>query len=109
MESNQTIQKTWIKIYPSYIDKDLKQSEGRKVSALYAVDKPTVPEIYVICRDIFGLECNVEKHHHPKDWMKRGRVIVHLKNGNKSVLTNINSSIHYLSRKYITEKNSRYY
>jgi hypothetical protein len=32
------------------------------------------------------------KHHHPKDWMKRGRVLVHLKEDNKSLAKDIKNS-----------------
>lgn len=86
------IEKTWVKVYPSYIDKGLKHSEGRRVSAVYAVDKPTVHEIYIICKQLFGLDCSIEGHHHPKDWLKRGRVLIRLKENNKSVSTDITNS-----------------
>ena len=94
MENQATLQQNWIKIYPSYIDKELKHSEGRKVSEVYAVEKPNVPEIYLVCKEIFGLDCAIERHHHPKDWMKRGRVIVHLKEGKSSLLSDIANSIY---------------
>ena len=88
----ESVEKTWVKVYPSYIDKELKHSEGRKVSAVYAVDKPTVQEIYIICKQLFGLDCSIEGHHHPKDWLKRGRVLIRLKENNKSVSTDITNS-----------------
>jgi signal recognition particle subunit SEC65 len=89
MESNASLTKNWIRIYPSYIDKELIHSEGRKVSLLYAVEKPTVPEIFIVCKELFGLDCAIERNHHPKDWLKRGRVVVYLKEGKNSLLTDI--------------------
>jgi signal recognition particle subunit SEC65 len=55
--------KTWIKIYPSYIDKELKHSAGRKVSLPYAVDKPLAQEIYVVCTNLLKLPCKLEYVH----------------------------------------------
>ena len=41
MENKDNLKKKWVKIYPSYIDKGLKVSEGRKVSNTIAVENPT--------------------------------------------------------------------
>jgi signal recognition particle subunit SRP19 len=76
MESDNITTKTWIKIYPSYIDKELKHSEGRKVSNELAIEKPSAHEIYTILKNVFDMDCKAQMNHHPRDWMKRGRVIV---------------------------------
>ncbi len=94
MESQSTLTKNWVKIYPSYIDSTLKQSEGRKVSIEYSVDNPTVPELFLVCKELFGLDSTIERHHHPKDWLKRGRLVVHLKEG-KNPVSDISNSIYY--------------
>ena len=60
MENENDLQKRWIKVYPIYIDKDFKHSEGRKVSSVYAVEKPTAHEIYQICNGLLKLQCKVE-------------------------------------------------
>jgi signal recognition particle subunit SEC65 len=60
MEDENTMTKRWVKIYPSYIDKEMKHSEGRKVSNAYAVDKPNSGEIYQICSGLLKLSCKVE-------------------------------------------------
>ncbi len=60
MESSKDIKKKWIKIYPSYIDKGLKCSEGRKVSASIAVDNPNIKEIFVVCAEILKLDAKGE-------------------------------------------------
>jgi len=56
MESNDKLKKTYTKIYPIYIDKRLKRSEGRKVADEYSVENPTIKEIYQIVKSI-DLEC----------------------------------------------------
>ena len=76
MESESNTSKSWIKIYPSYIDKELKHSEGRKVSSELAIEKPNVIEIYSVLKNLLDMDCLIQKNHHPRDWMKRGRVIV---------------------------------
>jgi len=54
------IQKNWIKIYPIYLDKNFKYSEGRKTSVLSSVDNPTIEEIFKICSVNFKLNCKAE-------------------------------------------------
>jgi signal recognition particle subunit SEC65 len=60
MESEETTVKTWLKIYPPYIDKELKHSEGRKVSLTYAVEKPIAQEIFLICQNLLKLPCKLD-------------------------------------------------
>jgi signal recognition particle subunit SEC65 len=60
MESEDKISKTWIKVYPSYLDKELKHSDGRKVALPYAVEKPIAQEIFLVCTNILKLNCKVE-------------------------------------------------
>ncbi len=59
MESNDKLMKTWVKIYPIYIDKGVKRSEGRKVANEFAVENPSIKEIFAIIGSI-NLECFAE-------------------------------------------------
>jgi signal recognition particle subunit SEC65 len=61
MEQVDQLQKKWIKIYPSYLDKDLKCSEGRKISSNIAVSNPNTKEIFVVCSELLKLGCKEEK------------------------------------------------
>merc|ERR1711957_507616 len=58
-----------------YLDKAMKKSEGRKLGTQYCVENPSIKELFVICKN-FNLETVAEDKHHPKDWMKRGRVVI---------------------------------
>lgn len=83
MESEEKMMKKWIKVYPIYIDKSVKLAEGRKVSQLLGIENPTVNDINAVCTQFLNLRSKIENHSHPKDWMKRGRVIVELKGVDK--------------------------
>ncbi len=61
MEQADELQKKWVKIYPSYLDKDLKCAEGRKISSEVAVSNPTTKEIFGACSEILKLNCKEEK------------------------------------------------
>lgn len=61
MENNEALKKNYIKIYPSYIDKQLKHIEGRKVPLTVAVENPLTTEIHAVCLKILGLESTAEK------------------------------------------------
>ncbi len=61
MENTDSVQKKWVKIYPSYLDKSLKQSEGRKVPNDVAVENPTSREIFLVCGEILKLNSKEEK------------------------------------------------
>jgi signal recognition particle subunit SEC65 len=60
MESQETLVKKYIKIYPSYIDKALKHSEGRKVSSSIAMENPRIEEINAVCSQVLGLDSKKE-------------------------------------------------
>lgn len=60
MENENDLKKRWVKIYPQYIDKALKHSEGRKVSASIAVENPTTKGILGICSETLKLSCKEE-------------------------------------------------
>jgi signal recognition particle subunit SEC65 len=61
MEQADQIQKKWVKIYPSYLDKDIKCSEGRKIPLEIAVSNPNTKEIFVVCSELLKLGCKEEK------------------------------------------------
>ena len=61
MEQAEDVQKKWVKFYPSYIDKDLKCSEGRRIPSEIAVSNPTTKEIFAVCSEGLKLNCKEEK------------------------------------------------
>ena len=60
MEQIDTMKKQWVKVYPTYIDKALKHSEGRKIACDIAVENPTTKEIFAICAEELRLDCKQE-------------------------------------------------
>ena len=54
-------EKNWIRIYPIYIDKDVKLSEGRKVSINYSCEQPSSSDIYQALTKILNLPCKLEE------------------------------------------------
>ena len=73
-------EKKYVKLYPIYMDKTVKYSEGRKININLCVENPKAKEIFRVCNEILGLKCKLEENRsHPKDWQKRGRVIVEIK------------------------------
>ena len=75
-------EKKWVKVYPIYIDKNVKYSEGRKINAELCVENPLARDIFRVCHELLNLKCKLEPKSHPKDWQKRGRVIVEIKDSN---------------------------
>ena len=53
-------EKKWIKVYPIYVDKALKLSEGRRVKIESGCEKPTAKDVFTVCSNFLGLECKVE-------------------------------------------------
>ena len=60
MENNEALKKKYIKIYPTYIDKHLKHSEGRKIPLTIAVENPLSVEINAVCAKILNLDSHIE-------------------------------------------------
>ena len=54
-------EKNWIRIYPIYIDKDVKLSEGRKVSINNSCEQPSSSDIYQAITKISNLPCKLEE------------------------------------------------
>ena len=54
-------EKNWIRIYPIYIDKDVKLSEGRKVSINNSCEQPSSSDIYQAITKILNLPCKLEE------------------------------------------------
>ena len=54
-------EKNWIRIYPIYIDKDVKLSEGRKVSINYSCEQPSSSDIYQALTETLNLPCKLEE------------------------------------------------
>ena len=59
MESQDNIEKKWVKVYPIYIDKGVKIREGRKVSLLNYTEEPSAKAIYKVCKEFFELNYNI--------------------------------------------------
>ena len=86
-------EKKYVKVYPIYIDKGVKYCEGRKINKELCVENPKAKDIYRVCSEFLGLKCKLEPKSHPKDWQKRGRVIVQIKDKDgKIIQENIKTS-----------------
>ena len=60
MENNEALKKKYIKIYPTYIDKKLKHSEGRKIPLGVAIETPLSVEIFAVCSKVLNLDSQIE-------------------------------------------------
>ena len=90
-------EKKYVKVYPIYIDKALKYSEGRKINKELCVENPRAKDISKVCEEILGLKCKLEGKSHPRDWQKRGRVIVQIKDTEGKVIKDtLTTSKYYL-------------
>ena len=100
-------EKKYVKVYPIYIDKNVKYAEGRKINIESCVEKPNALQILRVCDKILELKCKLEIKSHPKDWEKKGRVIVQIKdNEGKLIKEEIKNSKKY---KYIIIIQKEYY
>eukprot|EP01090_Pellita_catalonica_P005112 TRINITY_DN1495_c0_g1_i1.p1 TRINITY_DN1495_c0_g1~~TRINITY_DN1495_c0_g1_i1.p1 ORF type:complete len:145 (-),score=33.20 TRINITY_DN1495_c0_g1_i1:27-461(-) len=76
-------QKEWPVIFPLYMNKKKKLSEGRRLGKDKCVDNPSAQEIYDLVKTL-RFECVLEKEKsHPRDWLHKGRVRVKLRDENK--------------------------
>lgn len=57
MEESHAKDKNIIKIYPSYFDKNLKVSDGRRVCLNDAIEDPSCEEVYNAIHQILKFEC----------------------------------------------------
>eukprot|EP01102_Stenamoeba_stenopodia_P019821 TRINITY_DN756_c0_g4_i1.p1 TRINITY_DN756_c0_g4~~TRINITY_DN756_c0_g4_i1.p1 ORF type:complete len:137 (+),score=43.02 TRINITY_DN756_c0_g4_i1:119-529(+) len=72
--------KTWLTIYPVYINKKKTQPEGRRIAVEKALENPACQEIADACRDLgFQTEIEPEKAY-SRDFTLKGRVRVRFKN-----------------------------
>ena len=72
-------EKKYLTVYPIYIDKGVKYAKGRKINTELCVENPNAAIIERVCVELLGLKCKLEFKSHPKDWEKKGRVIVQIK------------------------------
>ena len=82
-------EKKWIKIYPIYMDKKVKYSEGRRINLDLCPENPSADDIYKVCLDDLKLICKLERKSHPRDWEKKGRVIVRLKGDDNQLIAGV--------------------
>jgi signal recognition particle subunit SEC65 len=78
-KNRQDINKDIIKFYPSYIDTNQTVNNGRRVSKNLSSPDVNLQEIFNIVSQALKLKCTPENKHFPSDWMKRGRLLVNLK------------------------------
>eukprot|EP00948_MAST-09A_sp_MAST-9A-sp1_P004274 g4274.t1 len=69
--------KDWHIIYPAYVDKELKRSQGRRVALTDACENPTIQDIYSLCAKL-KVEAIMEWRSYPRQWWNPGRVRVDL-------------------------------
>ena len=80
-------------ILGAVFDKEMKYTEGRKINKEFCVEKPDSLSIHRVCTELLGLKCKFEYKSHPKDWQKKGRVIVQIKdNEGKFIKEDIKTS-----------------
>ena len=70
--------KTWVTVYPAYIDSTLKLSAGRKISKEDGVEAPHPAEIMEVLKRL-KLTFYIENKKYPKQWWVNGRFRVRLK------------------------------
>ncbi|OZJ01788.1 hypothetical protein BZG36_05259 [Bifiguratus adelaidae] len=88
-EMDSSAYKSWICLYPIYIDKSKSLPQGRKISKEKAVDNPTGFHMAHAARQL-GFSVVYEHHKaHPKDFFNPGRVRVQLKHNNIPLNSNI--------------------
>jgi len=77
-------------IYPVYFDKKLSRRDGRKVSKKYAIEKPSVDDIFNAAKSL-GLNPRIEKEasYPGRHWKNEGRIIVDEKDSKIKILIQI--------------------
>ena len=90
-------EKKYVKVYPIYINKNVRYEKGRKINLELCVEKPDSLQILRVCKELLGLTCILQPNSHPKDWEKMGRVLVQIKNKEgKLIKEEIKNSKKYL-------------
>lgn len=92
IEEQQIIKKDWVRIYPCYLDKNLKTSEGRRINLELAIPNISIHEIAKVTSQLYGFKTVLEGKHHSTDWIKRGRVLVEIKKNGDLINKNVNNS-----------------
>ena len=77
MRAAEIADKSWLCVYPNYIDSLKTIPEGRRISKDVAVTNPSAHEIAEACSAL-GLKNLVENKAYPRDWLVPGRVRVSL-------------------------------
>ena len=77
-------------IWPTYFNKAVSRTKGRKVSKKYAVEKPSLENIAKAAKSI-GLHPIVEKNcaHPSSPWKKDGRILIDKKGIKNKLLVQI--------------------
>ena len=86
MATQQKDVKSWIVMYPAYIDESLTLEEGRKVSKALALQNPTVIELKQAC-DRLKLTAVMEKKFYPRQQWVMGRLKIQMKDDSGKLLS----------------------
>ncbi len=81
-------------IWPIYLNKDKSLSQGRKVSAEYAISEPRIKEIEKAAQRL-RYNYTVENHKsYPGEWYeKSGRIIINSEDSKKEILIKLSNTI----------------
>ena len=81
-------------VYPIYFDKSVSRLSGRKVSAKYAVDKPSIEDISKAAKSL-DLNPVLEKEvaYPSRNWKKEGRILVDKKDSKAKLLVQISNRL----------------
>ena len=81
-------------IWPSYFDKKLSRSEGRKVPIKFSLEKPDIEKIAKIAKNL-GLSPEMEKNasHPNRPFEKEGRIIIDKTDKKRKIINQISKSL----------------
>jgi len=88
-----------IVVWPLYFDRDLKRSDGRRVSLELSVPSPTIEVIFSVCKKL-GLspEIQDEKSHPCSQTSQKGRVLVKKTKNKQRLLAEIGRGLQKSAR-----------
>lgn len=74
-------------IWPTYFDKNISRSKGRKISKKFALEKPDIEKIAKAAKTL-GLSPIIEKNssYPSRSWKKEGRIIIDRKGAKSKII-----------------------
>ena len=81
-------------IYPLYFDNQISRKNGRRVSNKYAIEKPSIQDIFSAAKSL-GLHPQLEKDvaHPSRQWKLEGRIIIDKKDAKQTLIRQIAKSL----------------